>query len=94
MATTPEEREETLIAAIGAELRAMEITPRKILCGREHRVTRPGGDLLTRSAMIADLTPPESVRIQQRGIGPDRILGCGLFLPHKGIAAVGGRDGE
>ncbi len=39
--------------------------------------------------MLADLTPEDSVRVQQRGVGPWRRHGCGLFLPHKGIKPVG-----
>jgi hypothetical protein len=39
--------------------------------------------------MLADLSAEESVRIQQEGIGPLRHMGCGIFIPHKGIDAVG-----
>jgi hypothetical protein len=28
------------------------------------------------------------VKVQQLGLGPHRKLGCGLFIPHKGIAPV------
>jgi len=35
--------------------------------------------------MIADLEVEESLRLQQKGLGPYRYLGCGLFIPHKGI---------
>jgi hypothetical protein len=38
--------------------------------------------------MIADLKPGESLSIQQFGLGEERKLGCGLFLPHRGIDAV------
>jgi len=38
--------------------------------------------------MLAELTPEESVDIQQSGLGPHRHLGCGLFLPMKGIQAL------
>jgi CRISPR/Cas system CSM-associated protein Csm4 (group 5 of RAMP superfamily) len=38
--------------------------------------------------MLADLAVEESVRLQQRGLGPGRTLGCGLFLPHKDINEV------
>ena len=48
----------------------------------------PDGTLQTRSIMIAGLTPEESVRIQQEGIGPLREMGCGIFIAHKGIDAV------
>ncbi|MCE3273209.1 MAG: Cas6 Crispr, partial [Ramlibacter sp.] len=35
------------------------------------------------------LTRAESLRVLRRGIGPQRLLGCGLFVPHKSAAAVG-----
>jgi len=44
--------------------------------------------------MVADLEPEQSVRLQQIGIGPGRTIGCGLFIPHKGIAAVKETDGK
>jgi hypothetical protein len=28
------------------------------------------------------------VELQRRGLGPWRHMGCGLFIPHKDIAAV------
>jgi len=42
----------------------------------------------TRSLMLADLTVEEAVKLQQQGLGADRKLGCGLFIPHKGINPV------
>jgi hypothetical protein len=39
--------------------------------------------------MIADLDTAASVMLQEKGIGPHRHLGCGIFIPHKGIKAVG-----
>jgi CRISPR/Cas system CSM-associated protein Csm4 (group 5 of RAMP superfamily) len=38
--------------------------------------------------MLADLKPEESLRLQQQGLGPHRLMGCGIFIPHKGIDAV------
>ncbi|MDE0301598.1 MAG: type I-MYXAN CRISPR-associated protein Cas6/Cmx6, partial [Gammaproteobacteria bacterium] len=34
------------------------------------------------------LDPEQSVNLQRQGLGPERLLGCGLFLPHKSIAPV------
>ncbi|NCA73146.1 MAG: type I-MYXAN CRISPR-associated protein Cas6/Cmx6, partial [Sphingobacteriia bacterium] len=36
----------------------------------------------------AVLTREESIRLQREGLGPHRGLGCGLFIPHKGIDPV------
>jgi hypothetical protein len=38
--------------------------------------------------MLADLSTDESIRLQQQGLGPRRLMGCGIFIPHKGIDAV------
>ncbi len=70
------------------ELRAMDIRIRKALCGKATQLTTPTGALDTRSLLLADLKPEESLRLQHRGLGPHRAMGCGIFIPHKGIDAV------
>ena len=69
-------------------LNRLDITPTKMLCGRIHRFTLPTGSMLTRSLLIADLRLKDSALVQHHGLGSDRLLGCGLFLPHKSIDAV------
>jgi len=86
--------ENAFLAAQVRELEGMGIQPKRMLCGIEHRLATPDGPVRTRSLMIADLSPPESVRIQQRGLGPLRLLGCGLFLPHKDIKELNPPQGR
>ncbi len=81
--------EQEFVAAAVAALRALEVQPKKVLCGIEHDLATPSGPLRTRSLMLADLTRAESLRVQRHGLGPHRHLGCGLFIPHKGIREVG-----
>lgn len=69
-------------------MQAMDIQIRKMLAGRERQIVTPAGVLHTRSLMLADLKSEESVRLQQQGLGTHRHLGCGLFLPQKGINPV------
>ncbi len=76
-----------------ARLRDLDIRVRKLLCGRETAFAFPGRRIAVRSVMLAELQAEESVRLQQHGLGPGRHIGCGLFLPHKGIKAVN-RDNE
>jgi CRISPR-associated protein Cas6 len=64
------------------------IRVKKALCGKTAEVAGPDGPIQTRSIMIAGLSAEESVRVQQEGIGPLRHMGCGIFIPHKGIDAV------
>ena len=70
------------------QMQAMGIHCRKMLGGITHSLRFPGGPVFTRSLMVADLEPEQSVRLQQHGLGEGRMVGCGLFLPHKGIDAV------
>ena len=69
------------------ELAHMGIVVRKLLCGKSHHFSLPGERVFTRRLMVAELSVEDSVKLQQRGLGPGRKLGWGLFLPHKGIAS-------
>jgi CRISPR-associated protein Cas6 len=76
-----------LEAAVRA-LSVLDIRVRKALCGKSTMLHTPDGPLLTRALMLAGLTREESIRLQREGLGPHRALGCGLFIPHKGIDPV------
>lgn len=64
------------------------VTCRRMVCGREHTLLTPEGNLHTRALMLADLTPLDTLVVQRRGLGPERHLGCGLFVPHKSVNAT------
>jgi len=66
-------------------LEERDIRIKKALCGKTTEIATPNGPLYTRSIMLADLTPGQSLRLQEQGLGEHRHLGCGLFLPMKGI---------
>ena len=66
----------------------MGVYPNKMLCGMDHVIATPDRTIRARSLMLADLAVEESVKLQQQGIGTDRKLGCGLFIPHKDIREV------
>jgi CRISPR-associated protein Cas6 len=82
------------LEVVAEQLRALDIAGRKMLGGIPHTMKFPDGPVFTRSLMIADLEPQQSVRLQQFGLGEGRTIGCGLFLPHKGIKPVKEPDGE
>ncbi len=84
----PQQSEGEFLQQVAAELQAMDIDVSRMLCGRSGEIRTGGEGLFTRALMVADLKPRESVRLQQHGIGGDRLLGCGLFVPHKEIDAV------
>ncbi|MCY4421185.1 MAG: type I-MYXAN CRISPR-associated protein Cas6/Cmx6 [Gammaproteobacteria bacterium] len=69
-------------------LKDQGIQATKMMSGRAHVLRTPEDNLATRSLMIDSLDKEESVHLQQRGLGRGRKMGCGLFLPHKGIDAV------
>ena len=80
--------EERFIERVAADLEARSIPARRLLCGRESRIESEHGPLTARGLLIADLDVRESLAIQSRGIGPGRLLGCGLFVPHKDVGPV------
>ena len=83
-----EQSEPAFLAQAAAELRRLGIDVARMICGRSAEIRSAGGTLFTRSLLVADLKPEESVRLQQYGLGEKRLMGCGLFVPHKGIAPV------
>jgi len=85
VSTFPEDREDTFLTGTAAELRKLDIRVRKALCGKRTILNTPAGSIHTRSLMLADLSTEESIRLQQVGLGPYRDMGCGIFIPHKGI---------
>ncbi len=80
--------ENAFLEQAAAGLQAIGIPCRKLMAGISHTMQFPEGPLHTRSLMVAELDPEQSVRLQQQGLGEGRMFGCGLFLPHKGIKAV------
>jgi len=57
----------------------------EMVCGLRTMIVTPEITLQTRSLMLAGLSREQSVLLQQRGLGAERKLGCGLFIPHKDI---------
>lgn len=80
--------EHAFMRRVVGELAERDIRVKKALCGKTTVIGGPGGPIMTRSLMIAELNAAESVRLQQEGLGPLRHMGCGIFIPHKGIDAV------
>lgn len=61
----------------------------KLVCGKAR--TTQAGDTEVRgfSLMVHGLTPEQSLQVQRTGLGEGRKMGCGIFVPHKSVAAVG-----
>ncbi len=80
--------EATFVDTLVTEIKALGIKLKKLLCGRGYRFTSAQGMVETRSVMVADLDAQDSIFLQEHGLRDDLLLGFGLFIPHKGIAAV------
>lgn len=80
--------ENEFLNAVASELRAMEVSFRKLLPGKQLNLRGPQGVVKTRSLMVADLDLTDSLTLQERGLGEGRAYGCGIFIHHKGIKTV------
>jgi hypothetical protein len=61
-----------------------------MLCGRATALATSQGTLTTRSLMVTVATPAQSLDLQRHGLGAERKLGCGLFIPHKDVGDLRG----
>ncbi len=86
----PDQDEAGFLADMATELRRLGVPVSKLLSGLGHVLRVPDGLVHTRSLMVAELDPEASLRVQRHGIGPERAMGCGLFIGHKDIAPVAG----
>ncbi|MBK6854042.1 MAG: type I-MYXAN CRISPR-associated protein Cas6/Cmx6 [Burkholderiales bacterium] len=86
--TRPDEDDDeiTFMRRVYAELDALQVSAR-VICGRRHAID--GGRLVGHGLMLDGLTTTHALRMLDTGLGPHRLLGCGVFVPHKSAAAVG-----
>lgn len=74
--------------AVGAELQQMDVSCHRV-CGREQAWSGPQQPLHGFSLMLHGLRATAALRVLEHGLGAHRLLGCGVFVPHKSAAAVG-----
>ncbi len=63
--------------------------PDTMIAGKAHAACTPEGDVCGFSLLLHGLTPAQSLTVQEHGLGAGRKLGCGIFIPHKSVVAVG-----
>lgn len=80
--------EGAFLVACARQLEAMEVAGR-LVSGRARSVQMAGQLLPGFSLMVHGLSHAHSLRLQREGLGLGRQRGCGVFVPHKSIAAVG-----
>ncbi|MBZ0092619.1 MAG: type I-MYXAN CRISPR-associated protein Cas6/Cmx6 [Sulfuricellaceae bacterium] len=74
---------------IHRELQEMGIRCRMV-CGKPHVVDTGNAKVVAYSLALYDLPPDKSLLLLERGLGKNRKIGCGVFVPHKSFAPVGG----
>ncbi|MBI2224670.1 MAG: type I-MYXAN CRISPR-associated protein Cas6/Cmx6 [Betaproteobacteria bacterium] len=72
---------------IAAQLGQLDVAC-KFICGKQRALRAEQTELRGYSLMLHDLALEQSTFLQQVGLGEHRKLGCGIFVPHKSIAAV------
>jgi len=60
----------------------------EIIVGRKREGSRGPERFAGFGLMLHGLSPEDSLRMQSSGLGTNRTLGCGIFIPHKSIAPV------
>lgn len=62
----------------------------QLISGKAQELRMAQGVVRGFSLMLHGLAAAESLVVQESGLGTHRALGCGLFIPHKSVVAVGG----
>ncbi len=76
------------VSFVRGALDGLNIDSQEIV-GRQSALRADGGRIVGFSLMLAGLSVDDSLRVQQHGLGQHRSLGCGVFIPHRSINAVG-----
>lgn len=58
----------------------------ELISGRARSVRGEGREVVGYALALHGLAPADSLRVQAEGIGGERRLGFGIFVPHKAIA--------
>lgn len=81
--------EEVFMAVAQREVEALGFRHARLICGKAQCSAGEGGDVRGFSLMVHGLAPEQSLHLQTSGLGGERQRGCGIFIPHKSVAAVG-----
>jgi CRISPR-associated protein Cas6 len=60
----------------------------RFICGKQQQIETAEGKVAGYSLMLHGLPLEHAIRVQETGLGGNRKLGCGIFIPHKGILAL------
>jgi len=82
------ETDEQAFMAVCRELLGGTGITAQLVCGKARRAAGATGEIKGYSLMVHGLGDQDSLGLQHRGLGGERRRGCGIFVPHKSIAAV------
>ncbi|MFN3751060.1 MAG: type I-MYXAN CRISPR-associated protein Cas6/Cmx6 [Thiobacillus sp.] len=85
---TGSETEEQFVQDVMRELDGRFQLRCGFICGRRQTLESAAGTRYGFSLMLHDVPPHKSLQLQDEGLGLNRLLGCGIFIPHKSIAPV------
>jgi CRISPR-associated protein Cas6 len=83
-----EETEERFMQRLLDEMVDMDVRPKKLLPGLSHTLRTGDETVCTRLVSMEGLELEQAFRLQERGLGEYRHLGCGIFIAHKPLAKV------
>ncbi|MGA7984901.1 MAG: type I-MYXAN CRISPR-associated protein Cas6/Cmx6, partial [Burkholderiales bacterium] len=81
------EDEARFAQALGGLLRSFDAACQVVL-GKPRTLATRAGSRQGFSVLLHGMTPEQSLRLQERGLGELRLHGCGIVVPYKSIAAV------
>lgn len=61
----------------------------QMIAGKARELRTADGSVRGFSLLLHGLEPLENLALQEVGLGQHHLLGCGIFIPHKSVAAVG-----
>lgn len=79
--------EQEFLASCVAQMEALGVSGEMVV-GRAQRATMGSGELRGFGLMLHGLRAEDSLRLQREGLGRERRRCCGIFVPHKAVAAV------
>jgi CRISPR-associated protein Cas6 len=83
-----DETEERFLQRMLDQLAMIDVRPKKLLPGLSHPLRTPEDVICTRLLSIEGMQLDEAFRLQEKGLGEYRHLGCGIFIPHKPLSSV------
>lgn len=60
----------------------------RFICGMRQSIQTPEGKISGYSLLLHGLPLQHAIRVQQTGLGTNRKIGCGIFIPHKSLTPL------